>query len=79
MAHVSLPLLTSEVRSRLDEAVASHLVSDVPVGAFLSGGLDSTTVVSRAASRAESAFPTFTVAYGDGNLDDIRYARVAAE
>ncbi len=68
-----------QLRARLEEAVESHLVSDVPVGAFLSGGLDSTTVVSRAASRMESGFPTFTVADGDGNLDDIRYARVAAE
>src|SRR5450756_2540035 len=41
-----------ELRSRLDDAVTSHLVSDVPVGAFLSGGLDSTTVVSRAAPGA---------------------------
>lgn len=68
-----------ELRSRLDRAVTSHLVSDVPVGAFLSGGLDSTTVVSRAAAKSETPFPTFTVAYGDGNLDDIRYARIAAE
>ncbi len=68
-----------QLRSRLEEAVESHLVSDVPVGAFLSGGLDSTTVVSRAASRAGSRFPTFTVAYGDGNLDDIDYARIAAD
>ncbi len=68
-----------ELRCRLEEAVASHLVSDVPVGAFLSGGLDSTTVVSLAAPRIRGAFPTFTAAYGDGNLDDIRYARVAAE
>src|SRR5258706_1033089 len=68
-----------ELRSRLDRAVTSHLVSDVPVGAFLSGGLDSTTVVARAAARFETAFPTFTVAYGGGNLDDIRYARIAAE
>jgi asparagine synthase (glutamine-hydrolysing) len=68
-----------ELRSRLDAAVTSHLVSDVPVGAFLSGGLDSTTVVSRAAARFETPLPTFTVAYGDGNLDDVRYARIAAE
>ncbi len=68
-----------ELRSRLEDAVGSHLVSDVPVGAFLSGGLDSSTVVSRAAPRVTGAFPTFTVAYGDGNLDDIRYARVAAK
>jgi asparagine synthase (glutamine-hydrolysing) len=66
-----------ELRERLDRAVVSHLVSDVPVGAFLSGGLDSSTVVSRAA-RGSSGFPTFTVAYGDGNLDDVRYAKVAA-
>jgi asparagine synthase (glutamine-hydrolysing) len=68
-----------ELRSRLDRAVTSHLVSDVPVGAFLSGGLDSTTVVSRAVARFDKPLPTFTVAYGDGNLDDIRYARIAAE
>lgn len=68
-----------ELRARLDEASASHLVSDVPVGAFLSGGLDSSTVVARAARHVPGRFPTFTVAYRDGNLDDVRYARVAAE
>ena len=68
-----------EMRSRLEEAVASHLVSDVPVGAFLSGGLDSSTVVSRAAPSSGGAFPTFTVAYRDGDLEDVRYARIAAE
>ncbi|HYR45487.1 MAG TPA: asparagine synthase C-terminal domain-containing protein, partial [Thermoanaerobaculia bacterium] len=66
-----------EMRARVEGAVSSHLVSDVPVGAFLSGGLDSSTVVSRAAPRVPR-LPTFTVAYGDGNLDDIHYARVAA-
>ncbi|HKF45677.1 MAG TPA: asparagine synthase (glutamine-hydrolyzing) [Thermoanaerobaculia bacterium] len=69
-----------ELRERLDRAVVSHLVSDVPVGAFLSGGLDSSTVVSRAARAGGPArFPTFTVAYRDGNLDDVRYAKVASE
>ncbi|HYB54445.1 MAG TPA: asparagine synthase (glutamine-hydrolyzing) [Thermoanaerobaculia bacterium] len=65
-----------ELRDRLDRAVRSHLVSDVPVGAFLSGGLDSTVVVSRAAKAQE--LPTFTVAYRDGDLDDVSYARLAA-
>src|SRR6266536_5225278 len=68
-----------ELRSRLEDAVGSHLVSDVPIGAFLSAGLDSSTVVFRAAPRFAGILPTFTVAYGDGNLDDIRYARVAAK
>ncbi len=66
-----------ELRERLDRAIRSHLVSDVPVGAFLSGGLDSTLVVSRAAR--EGRHPTFTVAYRDGDLDDVRFARLAAE
>jgi asparagine synthase (glutamine-hydrolysing) len=68
-----------EMRSRLEEAVGAHLVSDVPVGAFLSGGLDSSTVVSRAAPASGGPFPTFTVAYRDGDLEDVRYARIAAE
>ncbi|MGE5276995.1 MAG: asparagine synthase (glutamine-hydrolyzing) [Acidobacteriota bacterium] len=66
-----------ELRERLDRAITTHLVSDVAVGAFLSGGLDSTLVVARAA-RAQP-LPTFTVAYRDGDLDDLRYARLAAE
>ena len=68
---------TGELRDRLETAVRSQMVSDVPVGAFLSGGLDSTTVVSRAA-RESPGFPTFTVQYRDGDMDDVRYARIAA-
>jgi asparagine synthase (glutamine-hydrolysing) len=68
-----------ELRERIGRAVRSHMVSDVPVGAFLSGGLDSSTVVSRAVLEGGGALPTFTVAYRDGNLDDVRYARIASE
>ena len=66
-----------ELRGRLEEAVRSHLVSDVPVGAFLSGGLDSSTVVSRAATALRD-LPTFTVAYRDGDKSDLEHARIAA-
>jgi asparagine synthase (glutamine-hydrolysing) len=65
-----------ELRASLDRAVQSHLVSDVPVGAFLSGGLDSTVVVARAA--AVQPLPTFTVGYPAGDLDDLFYARLAS-
>jgi asparagine synthase (glutamine-hydrolysing) len=65
------------LRERLVAAVRSHLVSDVPVGAFLSGGLDSSTVVALAA-RQIPGLPTFTVGYRDGSLLDLRYARLAA-
>lgn len=62
----------------LQEAVVSNLVSDVPVGAFLSGGLDSTTVVSLAGRECPD-FPTFAVGYRDGDLSDLHYARIAAQ
>ncbi len=66
-----------ELRERLRQAVSSHMVSDVPVGALLSGGLDSTTIVALA-SRESTAFPTFAVGYPEGDLSDVRYARLAA-
>jgi asparagine synthase (glutamine-hydrolysing) len=66
-----------QLRERLRQAVSSHMVSDVPVGAFLSGGLDSTTVVALAA-RESSALATFAVGYADGDQSDLRYARMAA-
>ncbi len=66
-----------ELRERIGQAVSSHLVSDVPVGAFLSGGLDSTTVVALA-SREHSGLSTFTVGYGDGDLSDVVHARAAS-
>ncbi len=66
-----------ELRERLDRAVRSHLVSDVPVGAFLSGGLDSSTVVGRAA-QATPGLPTYTIAYRDGDRSDLEHARIAA-
>ncbi|HYK43483.1 MAG TPA: asparagine synthase (glutamine-hydrolyzing) [Thermoanaerobaculia bacterium] len=66
-----------ELRGRIDDAVRSHLVSDVPLGAFLSGGLDSTTVVARAAQERPS-LPTFTLAYRDGDRSDLEFSRVAA-
>jgi asparagine synthase (glutamine-hydrolysing) len=65
------------LRERIGQAVSSHLVSDVPVGAFLSGGLDSTTVAA-VASRELSGLSTFAVSYVDGDSSDILHARIAS-
>ncbi len=67
-----------ELREHLRQAVSSHMVSDVPVGAFLSGGLDSTTIVALAC-RESAALQTFAVGYADGDLSDVHYARIAAQ
>lgn len=73
----AVPDDAARMREQLDAAVESHMVSDVAVGAFLSGGLDSSTVVARAA-RAGAGLPTFTVGYRDGSQSDVEYARLAA-
>ncbi|MBN8666794.1 MAG: asparagine synthase (glutamine-hydrolyzing) [Chitinophagales bacterium] len=63
----------------LDEAVQKRLVSDVPLGAFLSGGIDSSVVVALA-SRHVKHFRTFSVGYkGDNFFDETQYAEMVAK
>ena len=67
------------VRSGVRDAVRKRLVADVPVGALLAGGIDSSVVV--AAMAAESTLPvrTFSVGFGDERYDERRFARAVAE
>lgn len=68
------------VRRLLDQAVARRLVADVPLGAFLSGGLDSTLVVGLMRRHVEGTLRTFSLGFADDpTYDETRYARVAAE
>lgn len=66
-----------QVRSLLESAVAGHLVADVPVGVFLSSGLDSTAIAALA-SRAQSGIHTFTVAFPDVEYSEAEIARRTA-
>ncbi len=62
------------------ESVKSHLLADVPVGAFLSGGLDSSLVVAMAQRSSQSPLQTFTVSFPEHpTYDESRYARVVAD
>lgn len=64
----------------LDETVQLHMISDVPVGFLLSGGLDSTAMLSFASQKTDKAISTFTVGFSaDGVVDERPFARLAAE
>jgi len=67
-----------EIVRRLDDAVALRLVSDVPLGCFLSGGIDSTAVAASAV-RQKPGLRTFSVGYAERSHDERRFARLAAE
>jgi asparagine synthase (glutamine-hydrolysing) len=68
------------LRELLEDAVRLQLRADVPVGAHLSGGLDSTTVTALAAANGVRPFHTFSGGFRDApQFDETRYARIAAE
>lgn len=70
-----------ELRSYLKDAVESHLVADVPVGAFLSGGLDSGAMVALMAQASQEPIRTFTVGFASdsGRFDERVAARTVAK
>jgi len=70
------------VEAGLQRAVESHLVSDVPVGAFLSGGIDSGLMVAMMAAATDRPVETFTVGFADAGssfIDERVYARMIAQ
>jgi asparagine synthase (glutamine-hydrolysing) len=68
----------TRVRSLLEDAVQSHLIADVPVGIFLSSGLDSTAIAALA-SRVQKGIHTFTVAFPDAEFNEAEIARRTAK
>ena len=69
----------AQVRATVEEAVASRLMADVPLGAFLSGGIDSSIVVACMARRSAQPVKTFSVGFSDAGASELPYARLIAE
>ena len=64
---------------RLADAVRSHLISDVPIGAFLSGGVDSSTVLAVMAREMGTPVKTFSVGFREEGYNELPFARRVAE
>lgn len=71
--------LRSGLRARLEDAVRATMVSDVPVGAFLSGGLDSSLVVALMARQSGRPVRTFSIGFQERSYNELPYARRVAE
>jgi asparagine synthase (glutamine-hydrolysing) len=71
--------VADELIERLREAVRIRLISEVPLGAFLSGGVDSSAVVAMMAQCMEQAVDTCSISFGDPDFNEAGYARVVAQ
>lgn len=74
---------TEQVRSRIEQSVRMQMVSDVPIGAFLSGGIDSSAVVGYMAAASDLPIKTYAIGFDGGGADsfynELPYARRVAE
>ena len=70
--------LIDRLRTELTDAVRCHMVSDVPIGAFLSGGMDSSTVVALMAQASSAPIRTFSIGFDEADFDELRFARQIA-
>jgi len=71
--------LVAEFRERFTEAVRLRLMSDVPLGMFLSGGIDSAAITAVMATLVKEPIRTFSVAFAEREANELEYARLVAK
>lgn len=75
----TLDTAAERFRELLRDSVVSRRVSDVPIGAFLSGGMDSSAVVSTLAMASDRPVKTFSIGFDDAHADELHFARAVAD
>jgi asparagine synthase (glutamine-hydrolysing) len=79
-APTTLPQAKSRLLHLLEESVSLHMISDVPVGFLLSGGVDSTAMLALATGKTSHPLSSYTIGFSDTHVTDERpYARLAAQ
>ena len=79
LSDADVPNLAEELRALFQQAVSCRLISDVPLGLFLSGGIDSAAVLTAAARiRPAGQLSTFTIGFQEPSYDESRFARELA-
>ena len=78
-ARIPLGEAAEGVRERLDAAVSRRMVSDVPLGMFLSGGIDSSAVLTSMARASDRPIQAFTIRFDEASYDETAHARLVAQ
>ncbi|MEO8099712.1 MAG: asparagine synthase (glutamine-hydrolyzing) [Acidobacteriota bacterium] len=76
---ISEDQMAVKVRDAFDEAVRIRMIADVPLGAFLSGGVDSSSVVASMALQSSEPVKTFSIGFEENKFNELPYARMIAE
>lgn len=71
--------MVERIRWLIEDAVRLRMISDVPLGAFLSGGLDSSTIVAMMRKLNPGKLQTFTIGYEDKTFSEMDYAQIVAD
>ena len=67
------------VFEKIEESIKSRMISDVPVGAFLSGGIDSSTVVALMSQYSKTKIKTFSLGFDDSSFDESEHAKIVSD
>jgi len=77
--HSDSNFILDTLHENLNNAVRDQMIADVPVGAFLSGGIDSSLIVSLMQKNTNQPVKTYTIGYEDNNYDESSYAKLVAQ
>jgi asparagine synthase (glutamine-hydrolysing) len=78
-SRIDLHELCERVRTELEESVKLRLISDVPLGAFLSGGMDSSLIVGIMAKLSHQPVKTFSIGFQEKEFDELKFARIVSK